>query len=425
MRAALWLLALFGMAAAVALFAGNNQGTVTVFWPPYRVDLSLNLVLLLLFGGFTLLYAALRTLAALLDLPVQAGRWRTQQKERSMHVALLDALAHLTAGRFIRARKAAEAAIAQEKTLVGSVEPLPHAVQVRALAHLLAAESAHALQDRAARTHHLDEALEQTAHNPSGPAQEVRDGVQLRAAAWAVQDRDAPAALEWLEQLPQGAARRTIALRIRLRAARLARQPQAALETARLLAKHRAFSPLAAQSITRGLATELINGAHDESQLLRAWQSLENGERLAPELAVHAASRLQQLGGDPAQVRQWLLPAWDALLADPDALPESLRVRLVRTLENDMDSVDGPWLARIEGAQQRNPRDPHLQYLAGMACLRRQLWGKAQQLIGNASRQLHHPELHRNAWRALAELAEQRGEQEAAARAWRQAAGGA
>ena len=46
MRAALWLLALFGIAVAIALFAGNNQGTVTLFWPPWRVDLSLNLVLL-------------------------------------------------------------------------------------------------------------------------------------------------------------------------------------------------------------------------------------------------------------------------------------------------------------------------------------------------------------------------------------------
>ena len=44
MRATLWLVALFGVAVAVALFAGNNQSTVTVFWPPYRVDLSLNMV---------------------------------------------------------------------------------------------------------------------------------------------------------------------------------------------------------------------------------------------------------------------------------------------------------------------------------------------------------------------------------------------
>jgi hypothetical protein len=31
----------------IALFAGNNPGTVTLFWPPHRVDLSLNLVLVL------------------------------------------------------------------------------------------------------------------------------------------------------------------------------------------------------------------------------------------------------------------------------------------------------------------------------------------------------------------------------------------
>ena len=62
MRAALWLLGLFGVAVAAALFAGNNQGTVTLYWPPYRIDLSLNMVVLLLVGGFVTVHAALRAL---------------------------------------------------------------------------------------------------------------------------------------------------------------------------------------------------------------------------------------------------------------------------------------------------------------------------------------------------------------------------
>ena len=95
MRAALWLLALFGIAVAVALFAGNNQGSVTLFWPPYRIDLSLNLVLLLLVAAFFLVHAAMRALAALLELPRQALRWRTQQKERAMHGALVGCARHL------------------------------------------------------------------------------------------------------------------------------------------------------------------------------------------------------------------------------------------------------------------------------------------------------------------------------------------
>ena len=125
MRAALWLLALFGVAVAIALFAGNNQGTVTLFWPPYRVDLSLNLVLLLLFAAFVFLHAALGALAALFDLPRQALRWRSQQKERAMHAFLLESIAHMLAGRFIRARKAAEGALAQEKSLAAGAECAP------------------------------------------------------------------------------------------------------------------------------------------------------------------------------------------------------------------------------------------------------------------------------------------------------------
>src|SRR6476646_2880622 len=123
MRAALWLLALFATAVAIALFAGNNQGTVTLFWPPYRVDLSLNLVLLLLVGAFVFLHMVLRALTALFDLPKQAQRWRTQQKERAMHASVLDALSHLIAGRFLRARRSAESALAQEQSLATGGHP--------------------------------------------------------------------------------------------------------------------------------------------------------------------------------------------------------------------------------------------------------------------------------------------------------------
>ncbi|MDO8280051.1 MAG: heme biosynthesis HemY N-terminal domain-containing protein, partial [Burkholderiaceae bacterium] len=251
MRAALWLLALFGVAVAVALFAGNNQGTITLFWPPWRLDLSLNLVLLLLVAGFVFMHAVLRALAALFDLPRQALRWRTQQKERAMHASLLDALSHLMAGRYIRARKSAEAALAQQKMLASNGGGAPAAGQVHVLAHLVAAESAQALQDRASREEHLQEALVRTG------AQDAREGALLRAARWALDDRDPQAAMLWLRELPQGAARRTLALRLKLKATRLAARSAEALDTARLLAKHRAFSPEAAQSIVRGLASDL------------------------------------------------------------------------------------------------------------------------------------------------------------------------
>ena len=422
MRAALWLLALFGVAVAAALFAGNNQGTVTLFWPPYRIDLSLNMVVLSLTVGFATLYAALRGLAALLELPRQALRWRLQQKERAMHGALLDALAQLLAGRFLRSRKAALAALEQESALQHANTSVPHGSQLRTLAHLVAAETSHALQDRSQREHHLNQALGHAAERRSTQAQELREGAHMRAARWSLDDRDADAALERLASLPQGAARRTLALRIKLKAARLSGHTQEALDTARLLGKHRAFSAAAAQSIVRGLATELIHNAHDPAQLQATWQSFEASERAMPELAIHAAQRLALLGGDAQQVRQWLLPVWQQMVELPDSLAEHHALRMVQALEAGLDDVDAAWLARIESAQQANPRDTRLQYLAGMACAQRQLWGKAQQLLTQAAPQLRDTSLRRNAWRKLALLAEQRDDAQAAAQAWKKAA---
>ncbi len=422
MRAALWLLALFGVAVAAALFAGNNQGTITLYWPPYRIDLSLNMVVLLLVSTFVTVYAAMSALTALLNLPRQALRWRVQQKERAMHGAMLDALAHMLAGRFIRSRKAALTALSKEAALTTDGETVPHGLHLRALAHMVAAESSHALQDRATRDSHLQQALGQVAAGGTAHEQELREGVHMRAARWLLDDRDARAALERLAVLPQGAARRTLALRIRLKATRLARQTQDALDTARLLGKHHAFSAGAAQSIVRGLATELINGAHDTAQLQQTWLHLEQSERGMPELAIHAAQRLATLGGEPAQVRAWLLPAWDLMVKQPHALPDPHALKMVRALESTLDTLDASWLARIESAQQANPRDAHLQYLAGVACLKRELWGKAQQLLTQATPHLPDAGLRASAWRHLAALAERRNDSEAAAAAWKKAA---
>lgn len=421
MRAALWLLALFGIAAAVALFAGNNQGTVTVFWAPWRVDLSLNLVLLLLAGAFVLLYAALRALAALLSLPHQARQWRVQQKERALHSALLDAMVQLIAGRFSRARKAALAALAQERALEGLDVSLPQARQLRVLSHLLAAESAQSLQDRPARDAHLQLALNESAER-GVLSPETREGVQLRSARWALEDRDPAAALARLEELPQGVQRRTLALRLHLKAARQERRTLEALQTARLLAKHRAFSEAAAQSIVRGLATEVLADSHDAAQLLRAWGALESNEREMPEVAIQAAQRMVLLNGDLAVARGWLLPVWERMVEQPRSLGDGLRVRLTRALEAGLDSVDADWLARIESAQRNNPRDANLQYLAGMACMKRQLWGKAQQLLTQAGLGLQDTELYRRAWLALAQLAEARDDAPQALAAWKRAA---
>jgi len=438
MRAALWLIGLFAAAVALALFSAGNQGTVTVFWPPYRADLSLNLTLLLTAAGFVLLYLLLRGLAAALALPRRAKRWRALQRERAAHAALLESMIQLSAGRYLRARKAAEAALSRAGAdVLGNTEDRPaHAALLAPLAHLLAAESAHALQDQAMRDTHLTGALQ--SGTQAGLPPELREGLTLRAAHWLVHDRDPQAALARLAELPVGAVRRTAALRIKLMAAQAAGRHAEALETARLLGKHRAFSSAAAASLIRSLAGELIASAHDPQQLQEIWQSLGAGERAMPELALRAAQRLMTLGGDGRQARLWLRPSLAALLEQPDAFEAGQRARLIRAIEHSFDgspeqAVDPEWLARVEAAQAAHPGDATLQYLAGMSCLQRGLWGKAKALLTQAARGLdaqtsangaaglETAALRRGAWRALATLAERENDADAAAAAWRQA----
>jgi HemY protein len=286
----------------------------------------------------------------------------------------------------------------------------------------LAAESAHALQDRPVRDKHLQQALE---HATQRDGHDTREGVLLRAARWSFDDRDPGASMEWLNQLPQGAARRTVALRLRFKTARLAGKANLALETARMLIKHRAFSAMAGNSIARGLCIEILRAAHDPFQLQRAWDSLEVSERQLPDVAIEAARRMLTLEGSAEQSRQWLLPVWDAMARRDNALTPEQRVQLVRVLERSFDTPsgapDGVWLTRIEAAQMANPRDAKLQYLAGIVCVRLQLWGKAQQLLKQSLLGLSDAALRRDAWQALAVLAEQRQDTEAATQAYREA----
>ena len=426
MRFALWLMALFATAVASALFAGSNQGTVTLYWPPYRVDLSLNLVLLTLALVFVTLHLALRALSGLFSIPQQARRWRLSYKERAIYAGLLDSISQMLAGRFVRSRKSAELVAAVEDTMVASGDTLPDAGRLRTLAHLLAAESSHALQDRGNREIHFQRALGEAAQQDGG---DLHDGLQLRAARWALDDRDPGASANWLQQLPLGTARRTIALRIRFKAARQARNTRVGLESARTLAKHRAFSELAGAGIVRGLALESLRTAYDLNQLEQAWAALEATERAMPDVALEAAERWLAHRGEPATARTWVLPLWPGqgqVTGGGSALSEEQRVRLVAVLETSFAQADAApdaaWLARIEAAQLAQPGDPLLQYLAGVMCVRLALWGKAHAMLRQAIPMLKDTGMKRKAWLAMAALAEQRQDNQAAAEAYKAAA---
>ena len=409
MRAVLWLMALFGVAAGSALFAAGNPGTVTLFWPPYRIDLSLNLALLVLVGSFVVLHLALRGFAAFASIPAQARRWRTQHRERLVHASLVDALVHLVAGRFVRSRKAAEHALELQLAPDAEEDSARSKARLQAMLHLVAAESAHALQDRPMRDAHFQQASE-VLRSPD--VSSTQEGFFLRAARWALDDHDAGSAMQWLDRLPQGAARRTVALRLRFRVARMQGKTALALETVRLLVKHRAVAKTNGQSLLRALALELVLASKVPTQITQAWEALDVTERAMPDVALGAARHWLALGADAAQSRQWLLPVWELMVDKPKEVTPAQRLQLVRTLESGFRQQDGTpdaaWLARIEAAQMADPRDALLQYLAGVMCARLGLWGKAQHLFRQSVAITTDLELKRDAQHALVTLAQGR-----------------
>lgn len=412
MRTVIWLVLLFVAAVVTALTLGNNDGLASFYWRGWRLDVSLNLFLLALVAGCFALMTLMQTLDGLLTLPKRARQWRMAQRERSAQIALRESLGDFFGARYSRAQKSAQRAL----SIQSQTPDLAEDGAFMALAHLLAAQSAHRLQDKRGRDEHLQQALQVAQGSAAARAQE--ESARLLAAEWALDDRDAPRALGLLAELSPGVARRTQALRLKLQASRLSRQPLEALRTARLLAKHQGFSKAAATGLLRSLASEALESARDVDQLRSVWQQLDAADRRDVFVAARAAQCAAAMGA-PEDGRGWLRPFWEALSEQG----EDERQALAEALVPCMPGLGPEWLQRLEGAQQRFPRDVHMSYALGHALAERQLWGKARLMLEQAAAdQGLSVAARRRSWLRLADMAERDGDLERRGRCFEAAA---
>lgn len=412
MRAVVWFVLLFAVAVVAATMLGTNDGLVSLYWGGWRLDTSLNLFLLVLIGTCFLLVSVIQATSVLMGLPRRAREWRVQRRDRTAQAALRESLAQYFGGRYTRAQSAAQRALAIQL----DTPELTRDDEFAVLGHLLAAGSAHRLQDRAKRDHELQHAL--SIASKSAAARPAEEGARLLAAEWALDDRDASRALSLLAELPPGVARRTHALRLKLQATRLGQQPQEALKTARLLAKHQGFSKMAAQGLLRSLAFESLETARDADQLRRVWSALDAAERRDPYIAARAARRLCEFG-EVEEARNWIRPFWDRL----DDLSGDERATIAEALAGSLSGIGPEWLPRLESAAQAHPREGAIAFAVGSVLAERRLYGKARQLLETAAGDDTLARTHRrHAWRTLAKLAETEHDSERAARCYAQAA---
>lgn len=362
MRAIFWLLGLFAVAVGVTLAARYNEAYTLFVWPPYRVQISMNLLLLVLLLVFIVAYRVLRIMVRAVELPTEVTLWRKQRRLAQAQAALLDGERFYREGRYGQAFRSAGQAYA------GLDRP--------GVAALLAARAAHAMRDTERRDTWLAHAA---AHD-----REIRMARLMTEAELAVADRRFDDAAASLEGLRARGHRHLAALRLALQVEQGRGRWAEVARLARTLRKHEALTAeQAAPLLRRALLEQMRDAEGDLDGLERVWQSIPELERRDAGFLLRAVPHLIGAGDEKlgvAAIEEALKQDWEPELASLYGRCQSSDLRAQ--------------LATAERWLKDHPEDAGLLLALGRLCLRAQLWGKAQSyfeasLSQQASRAAH------------------------------------
>lgn len=390
LRGLLWLALLFALAVVLATVGHFDAGQVLIVYPPYRVDVSLNLVVVSVIALFIVLYALIRIGRNVWTMPQRVAAYRVRAKEAKAHAALREAIGNLYAGRFSRAEKAAREALSSPVN--------------KGAAGLVAAVAAHRMREYVRR----DEWL------AAIDAPDWQDARLMASADMRADGRDPDGALTALTEMQAQGTRRIHAQQIALRAQQQLKNWAEVLKLVKTLEKREALHPAVAVRLRQQAAENLLRDRrHDPDALLALWQSLAPVERQSPRLADLAAELLIALNRHPEArkiVEEALAHNWDA--------------RLLRRYPETAQPGDAlPLIQKAEAWRKERPEDPDLLFALGRLCLHQQLWGKAQSFLESALRLADDNDaLVVRTHRSLARLFEQLGDAERAAEHYRASA---
>jgi HemY protein len=393
MRFFLWLLVLFATAIGLAVAARFNPGNVVFFYPPYRVDMSLNFFLLLAALSFIVIYALLKAVRATQKMPGRVALYRKEKREREGNRALRDALKGLFEGRFGHSEKAAMRA-ADSPDNVG-------------LAALIGARAAHRMRQSERRDAWLsrieDDSVLKTAR--------LMTTIELL-----IDEHQPELALEAVKELNASGTRHIHALRLALKANQRAKDWPEVLRLVRSLDKNNALHPALSRRL-RELAYDalLSERSLDAESIRRVWAAIPAEDRVEPFIASRAANAFNAKGlHDEARalVEKALAAEWDD--------------RLVCAYRESAGAEGSPaLLAQIERCEQwsvQRPTDAELALTLGTLCLKQKLWGKAQRHLEQALSDATDSRLVRETHLKLAQLHESLGHPEESAAHYRQCA---
>ena len=386
MRWLFWLLFILALAIAVTLLAGSNEGYVLIVRPPYRLELSLNLLLILVVVSFVALYLSLQFLNYMRRLPASVRAYKRAQRRKKGHEALLTGLHALTDGRYEAAEKNAARALELGEDA--------------GLSALVAARAAHKLKRREQRDRYFAEAERLAPQDATARL--------LSQAELLLDDRLYNEALAVLRKLQSLEADYAPAVRLELKIQLRLENWEQVLVLLKRLEKTAEIEAWQAEEIRLQAHQHLLRRlAGDLPGLREYWRNMSAQERLNSRLAYQAALALIRLDAqnEAAQIIEASLDKqWDSQLAG--LLGDCLGSNPQRQLQQAER-----WLHHHEG-------DASLLMALGNMCARLQLWGKAQSYLEASISVRPSAEAHF----MLAKLLEGRGEAEAASRHFRRSA---
>ncbi|MEO7741862.1 MAG: heme biosynthesis HemY N-terminal domain-containing protein [Usitatibacter sp.] len=349
MRFAIWSIVLAAVAVGIALFARNSTGYVVIVQAPYRIELSLNLLVFLVVAGYFAFYMLVRLATTLIGIPRRVRAYREERTRTRLRQALNDALLAFFQGRYASAEKSAAAAILGDET--------------KGVAAIIAARSAHELGRFNEREQFLDQA--------KGAEPEVDQARLTTLADLLVSQGRHDEALAVLKDLSARDSRNLRLLRLKLQAEQALRNWDEVLATAASLLKLGGIGPVEAAAARRAAHLGNLNRkAQDATALGAYWKQLPPETRMDAAVAATAARYHLALGGNAeaqAIVEQALEREWNPSLV---------------ALYGDAAGDDAlPQIERAEKWLRGHARDPALLLALGKLCMRQSLWGKAQSYI--------------------------------------------
>ncbi len=379
MRGLMWVLAVFALAVGVSLAAHLNDGYAILVFPPYRVELSLNLAILLGLAGFTLGYVLLRLVAHTLRLPIYVRAFRARRRSEKGQAAMIAALQASYEGRYARAEKSA-----------GKAHKLGHAPALNAL---IAARAAGEMGEIERRDQWL-------ARADDTKAREARLAVQ---AGLLLDDRRDDDALAVLRELSASEPKRIATQRMLMKAHQRLGHWDEVLRLAAALGKRGALTEVAATQLRITAQIEALRQrAEDAAGLAACWQHTQDKRDAR---VARTAAQLFIAAGDCRRAHDIVAAALDA------EWNEDLILLYAECLGTDV-------LAQIERAEKwlkSRPRERALLLTLGRLCLAQELWGKAQSYLEASMSE----EPSRSAHVALAQLYDRIGKLDDATRHYR------